>query len=85
MLLKLGEQPAFFQRALSLRPMQRTVEHQCRDFAQGPNHRLDRTSTESLKSRDALVTIDDQKAIALIGHGDDNDRTLLSRSGERGQ
>jgi hypothetical protein len=84
-LLKLGEQPAFFQRALSLRPMQRTVQHQCRDFAQRPNHRLGRISAELLESRDALVTIDDQIAIGRIGHSHDNDRTLLSRRGERGQ
>lgn len=84
-LLELREQPAFFQRALSLRPTQRTIEHQCRDFAQRPNHCLDRISTELLKSRDALMTINDQIAIGLIGHSDDNDRTLLPRGGERGQ
>jgi hypothetical protein len=84
-LLEFSEQPAFFESTLSFRPMQRTIEHQCRDFAQRPNHGLNRVSAELLESRDALMTINDQKTIGLIGHSDDNDRSLLSRRGERGQ
>jgi hypothetical protein len=84
-LLEVGEQPAFFQRALSFRPPQRTIEHQRGDFAQWPNYRFDGISAELLESRDPLMAINDQKTIRLVGHRDDYDRTLLPGRGERGQ
>ena len=84
-LFELGQQPAFFQCTLSLRPTQRTIQHQGLGFVQRPDHRLDRIATELLESRDALMTINDQKTLGLIGHSDDNDRIFLSPRGERGQ
>ena len=84
-LLELGEQPTFFQGALSFRPMQGAVEHQCRDFTDRPDHGLDRVPAELLQGRDALVTVNDQIAIRLIGYRNDDDRSLLPRSGQRCQ
>jgi hypothetical protein len=37
------------------------------------------------QSRDALVTVNDQITIRLIGHSDDDDRSLLPRGGQRRQ
>jgi hypothetical protein len=84
-LLQFGQRPAFFQSAVSLRPTQRAIQHQCFRLTQGPDRRFDRVLAELLKGRDALVAINDQKAIGLIGPSDDHDGTLLSRSGKRGQ
>jgi hypothetical protein len=84
-LLQLGEQPTFFQGAFSFRPMQRTVQHQCLDFIQRPDHRLDRVPAELLECGDALVSVDDHIAIRLIRMSDNDDRRLLSRSRQRRQ
>ena len=84
-MLQLREQPAFFQGTLWFRPMQRTVQHQGLDFAQRPDHRLDRVPAELLESRDALVTVNDQIAIRLIRMSDNDDRRLLSGSRQRRQ
>ena len=84
-MLQRREQPAFFQGTLWFRPMQRTVQHQGLDFAQRPDHRLDRVPAELLESRDALVTVNDQIAIRLIRNGDDDDGGLLSCGGQRRQ
>jgi hypothetical protein len=77
-LLQLREQPAFFQGAFSFRPMQRTVQHQCLNFIQRPDHCLNRVPAELLECRDALVSVNDQIAIRLIRNSDDDDRSLLS-------
>jgi hypothetical protein len=84
-LLEFRQQPAFFQSALSVRPTQRTIQHQSFRLTQGPDRRQDRVPAQLLESRDALVTVDDQIAIRLIRNGDDDDRCLLSRGGQRGQ
>ena len=85
MLLQLCEQPAFFQCTLSFRPMQRTSQHQGLDFVQRPDHRFDRVSAELLKSGNALVTINDQITIWLIGNRNDDDGSLLSGTRQRRQ
>lgn len=58
--------------------MQRAVQHQSRDFAEWPDHRLDRVPAELFQGRDALVAVNDQIAIRLIRNDDDDDRGLLS-------
>ena len=85
MLLQLCEQPAFFQRTLSFRPMQRTSQHQGLDFVQRPDHRFDGVSAELLEGRNALVTINDQIAVLLIGDRNDDDGSLLSGTRQRRQ
>jgi hypothetical protein len=65
--------------------MQRTVQHQCLDFIQRPDHRRDRVSAELLECGDALVSVDDQIAIRLIRKSDNDDRRLLSGSRQRRQ
>ena len=65
--------------------MQRTIQHQCLDFVQRPDHRFDRVSAELLERRDALVTVNDQITIRLMGNSDDDDRSLLCRSSQRRQ
>jgi hypothetical protein len=82
-LLQLRQQPAFFHRALSLRPTQRTIQHQSLGFAHGPDHRLDRVPAQLFQSSDALVTVDDQITVGLVVHRDDDDRRLLARAGQR--
>jgi len=65
--------------------MQRTIQRQCLDFAERPDHRLNRVPAELLKGRDALVTVNDQIAIRLVCSSDDDDRSLLSETSQRGQ
>ena len=84
-LLEFRQQPAFFQSAVSCRPTQRAIQHQCFRFAQGPDHGLDRIAAELFQGRDALITVNDQIAVGLVGHRHDDDGDLLSRSGQRGQ
>jgi hypothetical protein len=84
-LLEFRQQPAFFQSAVSFRPTQRAIQHQCLRFAQGPDHGFDRVSAELFQGRDALVTVNDQIAIRLIRNSDDDDRCLLSRGRQRRQ
>jgi hypothetical protein len=84
-LLEFRQQPAFFQSAVSFRPTQRAIQHQCFRFAQGPDHGFDRVSAELFQSCDALVTVNDQIVIGLLRSRDDHDRGLLSRGGQRGQ
>jgi hypothetical protein len=84
-LLQFRQQPAFFQSAVSFRPTQRAIQHQRFRFAQGPDHGFDRISAELFQSRDALVTVNDQIAIRLVGHRDNDDGYLLSRGGQRRQ
>ena len=67
-MLEFRQQPAFFQSAVSFRPMQRAIQHQCFRFAQGPDHGFDRVSAELFQDRDALVTVNDQIAVGLVGH-----------------
>ena len=83
MLLQLRQQPAFFQGTLSWRPTQRTIQHQSLGLTQRPDHRLDRVSAQLFQSGDALVTIDDQIAVGLVGYGYDHNRRLLARAGQR--
>jgi hypothetical protein len=84
-LLEFCQQPAFFQSAVSFRPTQGTIQHQSFRFAQGPEHCFDRVSTEFFQSRDALITVDDQISVGLVGHRDNDDGGLLSRGGQRRQ
>jgi hypothetical protein len=84
-LLEFRQQPAFFQSAVSFRPTQRALQHQCLRFAQGPDHGFDRVSAELLQGRDALVTVNDQIAVGLVGHRDHDDGCLLPRGGQRHQ
>ena len=76
----LGQQPALFDRALRLAHPQRPVQRQCVGFAHFPDDRLDRVAAELLECRDALVTVDDQKA---AGSFDDDDGRLLADLSQR--
>jgi len=84
-LLEFRQQPAFFQSAVSFRPTQRVIQHQCFRFAQGPDHGFDRVSAELFQGHDALVTVNDQIAVGLVGHRDHDDGCLLPRGGQRHQ
>ncbi|OLD81722.1 MAG: hypothetical protein AUF67_06925 [Acidobacteria bacterium 13_1_20CM_58_21] len=65
--------------------MQRAVQHQSLDFVHRPDHRLNRVPPQLSESGDALVTVNDQIPIWVIRNGDDDDRGLLSRGGQRRQ
>jgi hypothetical protein len=65
--------------------MQRTSQDQRLDFVQRPDHRFDGVPAELLEGRNALVTINDQITIRLIGDRNDDDGSLLSATGQRGQ
>jgi len=84
-LFEFRQQPAFFQSAVSFRPTQRAIQHQRFRFAQGPDHGFDRVSAELFQSRDALVTVNDQITVGLVGHRDNDDGCLLSRGRQRRQ
>jgi hypothetical protein len=76
----LGQQPALFNRALRLAHPQRPVQRQRVGFAHFPDDRLDRVAAQLLECRDALVTVDDQKA---AGSFDDDDGRLLAHLSQR--
>ena len=65
--------------------MQRTSQDQRLDFVQRPDHRFDGVPAELLEGRNALVTINDQITIRWIGDRNDDDGSLLSATGQRGQ
>ena len=74
-----------FQRRFMRGEAQRTIQHQCVRFAYRPDHGIHRVTAQLLKRRDALVAVDDQVTVGLVGHGYDDDRRLLSQCGERCQ
>ncbi len=84
-LLEFRQQPTFFQSAVAFRPTQRAIQYQRFRFAQGPDHGFDRVSAELFQSGDALVTVNDQIAVGLVGHRDNDDRCLLSPACQRRQ
>lgn len=84
-LFEFDQQPAFFQSAVAFRPTQRAIQDQCFGFAQGPDHGLDRIAAELFQGRNALVTVNDQIAVGLVGHRHDDDGGLLSRASQGGQ
>jgi hypothetical protein len=65
--------------------MQGTVQHQSLDLAHRPDHRLHRVSPQLLQSCDALIAVDHQVTIWLVGHGHHHDRRLLARGRQRSQ
>jgi hypothetical protein len=83
--LEFGQQPAFLQSAVSFRATQGTIQDQRFRFAQGPKHRFDHVSAELLQSCNALITVDEQIALELVGHRHNDDGCLLPRGSQRGQ
>ena len=79
------QQPAFFQRRLSFRHAEGTIQHQRLGLTQRPDQGLDRVPPQLLQRRQALVAVDHQITIRLLGHGHHNDRRLLPRDSQRGQ
>jgi len=84
-LLQFRQQPALFQRRLALAPAQRAVEHQRLRLGQRPDHRLHRVPAQLLERRQALVAVDDQVTMGLVGHRHHYNRRLLARGGQRSQ
>jgi hypothetical protein len=84
-LLQLRQQPAFFQRGHAVRHAERTIQHQRLGFAQRPGHRFHRVSPQLLQGGDALVAVDHQVTVRLVGDRHHNDGRLLSSRGQRGQ
>lgn len=84
-LLQFRQQSALLQRGLLRGEAQRAVQHQSFGLAHGPDHRFHRVPSQLLEGCDALVAVDDQVTVELIGEGHHYDRRLLARVGERGQ
>jgi hypothetical protein len=84
-LLEFRQQPAFFQSAVAFRPTQRAIQDQRFRFAQGPDHGLDRIAAQLFQGRHALIAVNDQIAVGLVGHRHHDDGSLLSRSGQGSQ
>jgi hypothetical protein len=84
-LLQFRQQPALLQRGLMRREAQRAVQHQRFGLAHRPDHRFHRVPAQLLERRDALVAVDDQVTVGLIGAGHHYDRRLLARFSQRGQ
>ncbi len=83
-LLQLHQQPTFFQRRFVFSPTQRAVQKQRLGFAQRPDHRLDGVPAQLLQRRNALIAVDHQVSIRLLGR-DHHDRRLLAAGRQRGQ
>lgn len=84
-LLQFRKQPTLLERRLLLRQAHRPVQHQRLGFAHVPNGRLYRVAPQLLQCRHALVAVDDLIPVRLIFKGDNHDRRLLSRCGQRCQ
>jgi hypothetical protein len=85
MLLQFRQQPTFFQCRIPFAPTQRTVHHQCFDFAHRPDHGLHRVPAQLLQRRNPLIAIDDQITINLAADRHHHNRRLLPRDRERCQ
>jgi len=81
-LLELGQQPAFLQSALPLRPTRGAVQHQSLGFRHRPDNRFDGVSPQLLQGGHALVAIDHHMAIRLVLQRNDYDRSLLAGAAE---
>jgi hypothetical protein len=84
-LLQFRQQPALFQHRRPFGHAQRTGQHQRLGLVQGPHHGLHRVPPQLLQRCNALVAVDHQVTIRLLGHRHDNDRRLLSGGGQRSQ
>jgi hypothetical protein len=76
-LLQLRQQPAFFQRRGAFGHVQRTFQHQRFGLAQRPDHGFHRVPPQLLQGRHALVTVDHQVPVRMIGDGHHDDGRLL--------
>ncbi|MHB1699872.1 MAG: hypothetical protein ACYCSN_06985 [Acidobacteriaceae bacterium] len=83
-LLQFHQQPAFFQRRLVIATTHRPVQKQGLHFAQRPDHRFDRVTTQLLERGDPLVAVDHQVTIGLFTRNHD-DRRLLTAGRQRRQ
>lgn len=84
-LFELGQQPSLLERRLMLAQAERAIQHQRLALAHRPDYGFHCVAPELLESRNALVPVDDQIAVRLIGHRHHHDRRLLAHLGQRGQ
>ncbi len=84
-LLQFLKQPALLQRRLGFGQAERAVQQQRFGLAHRPHGRFHRVAAQLLERGDALVAVDNQVTLRLIGNGDHHDRRLLARGGQRGQ